>query len=347
MYSKRFRFAATGVAIGLVCFSHAFAKKPPKPPDDDGIPPPALVYTTDGAVITVASADGEVIGKLTGGSRGYSIERIATWSPEGTQIAYIETTIPRNGDRTYDLYTMNVDGSGKTLIHQFTTALSFDHPDYHDLRWLPGLYLSYRDVHGLAILDMVLGTSQRIDFHLLYDWVGASSIAPGLDPTLPGSEGLIVYSALDIGISNSSDLYLAILSVETDGSLFFDPTTIRRLDMPGNQNFPVVSPDGLQVAFYDDATADAGSIVSVVDLDYSSGVDFGTVQTLLEGGLGEFRRFPTWSPDNQWIAFTWIIPGERNWEIARIRPDGTEFTNVTNSRKEEQTPDWIPVLPSE
>lgn len=339
---------AVAIAACLLCCSVAQAKKPDNPGNGGGgggeAPAPSLVYITNDAVVTVASADGEVIGKLTGGSKGYSIARTATWSPDGTQIAYLEGTESKNQGYVVDLYVMNADGSAKTFIHRFTRVIK----RYSEFEWLPGGYISYQDLDGPVILDMLGGTTQRIGLEDWHDWIGISTIGPGVDPTVAGSQGLIVYKARDRGLTNATDLHLAVLTVDADGSILLDPTTIKRLDRPAEQGFPVVSPDGLQVVFYDNASADGGD-VAVVDLDYSEGVDFGAVQ-FVRVAPGEIRLLPTWSPDSLWIAFTWaknLTPGSGAWEIARIRSDGTDFTNVTNSAAHEVGPDWFPVLPTQ
>ena len=313
--------------------------------------PPELVYRNDDAIITLATADGEVVAELTGGNKGFTIMRTPTWSPDGSQIAYLEGTDLKEGGTIFDLYVMNVDGTGKTLMHQFENYLYITHPEHHDLKWLPGDYLSYRDAYSIAILDMIRGTSQRIDLNQWHDYFDQSSIGPGIDPTTPGSQGLLVYKAYDQGVTNGSDIHLAVLTADTDGALQFDPTTIRHLDLPGDQGFPVVSPDQTKVVFYDNATGGAGSIISTVSLDYSSGVEFGSVQELIVGtGFQEFRGFPTWSPDSQWVAFAWTKPdqkGERRWEIARLSSDGSAFINVTQSRSHEYAPEWIPIVPQQ
>jgi len=246
----------------------------------------------------------------------------------------------------FDLYVMNADGSGRTLVHRFQEYNDIDR--YTRLDWLNGGYLHFRGATGPEILNLADGSIQSLGLDLIHENVGESSIGPGVDPTVPGSQGLIVYQAYDYGVTNYWDLHLAVVTVNGDGSLLVDPATITRLDLPGAQGFPVISPDGLQVAFYDDAHWDGGDTLAVVDIDYASGVRFGAVSTLIAGSLGEFKVSPTWSPDSEWIAFTWVHGdnaqafGPDPYDIARIRWDGTGFTNVTNSSRHEVYVDWNP-----
>jgi Tol biopolymer transport system component len=179
----------------------------------------------------------------------------------------------------------------------------------------------------------------------VHDWVGESTIGPGVDPTIPGSQGLIVYRANDPGVTQQTDIHLAVVTVDIDGSIVVDPATIEPLALPGQQGMPVISPDGLQIAFYDGASASSGEALSVVEIDGSAGFSFGMVQTLLLGGFAEFRLRPTWSPDSKWISFTWgpDLTNRRDpFEIARIRWDGSEFTNMTNSNNHETYSHWNP-----
>ena len=298
---------------------------------------PAIVYVVDDAVITIATADGQTTQKLTGGSKGGSIlRRSPVWSPDGSMIAFWEYV----GSGMYDLYVMDADGSNLTLA--YTIDIGDGDQRYSGIDWLPGGYIHYTGATGPEILDLVDGSIQSLGLDLFHDWVGMSSFSPGIDPTTPGSQGLIVYEALTVGVADG--IHLAVVTVDVDGSLLVDPDTIAYFDRPGRQGFPAISPDELQIAFYDDARSDGGDTLAVVDVDYSGPIAFGTVHTLLQAGQSEFIARPTWSPDSQWIAFTWtanINPNRRDpYEIARVRPDGTDFTNMTNSSSHELYVDW-------
>jgi len=330
---------ACAIAASILCSTIVQARKPPRPGDDGGGPTnPALVYVVDDAIVTIASADGASTLGLTGGSKGGRVRRSApVWSPDGTQIAFLEQADARNAADVFDLYVTSANGSQVAFVRRFNGGVnSID--GYNGIQWLPGGFIHFTGATGPAVLDLFDGSIQSLNLDLIHDWIGPSSIA--VDPTVPRSAGLIAYSALDHdGATDESDIHLAIVTIAADGTLLVDPATIVCLDRTGQQGFPAISPDGWQVAFYDDASLDGGNTLAVVDINDSDGIGFGSVHSLLQGGLGEFRVRPCWSPDSNWIAFTWA-PDGGPFEIARIRPDGTDFVNVTRSQRHEVYPNW-------
>jgi Tol biopolymer transport system component len=59
----------------------------------------------------------------------------------------------------------------------------------------------------------------------------------------------------------------------------------------------------------------------------------------LETG-SDFDTFPTWSPRGDWIAFTSRRDGD--YEIYRIRPDGTDLERLTQSPGNDAHPSFSP-----
>jgi Tol biopolymer transport system component len=346
MRSAKLKTVLAGVLLMSFSMAPSDAKKPDKPGGGGGggsdTPPPALVYVVNDAVITVASADGQTISKLTGGSKGWSIvRRSPTWSPDGSMIAYSEKPDKHDNPDIVDLYVMNSDGSSKTFVRRFHEYVDIER--YTGFDWLPGGYLGFDGVTGADVIDLSDGTVESLNLDLLVDSVGSPSFGPGVDPTTPGSSGLVVFSGYTPGTTNWVDIHLAVLETDSNGALMVDPSSIRRLDLPGRQEFPVIAPNGQQVAFYTDAYQDGGDTLAMVNLDYSSGVDFGAVNVVAAGGFGEFRLRPTWTPDSEYVAFTWNHPNSPAYEIARMHRSGTEFTNVTISGAHETYPNWHPV----
>jgi len=85
-----------------------------------------------------------------------------------------------------------------------------------------------------------------------------------------------------------------------------------RVDLP---RFPSVSPDGSELVFSWGGDLWVGSI------------DGGNARRLTRHHLDDM--YSTWSPDGEWIAFTSMRDGHLN--LWRIRPDGTQLTQVTYS----------------
>ena len=66
--------------------------------------------------------------------------------------------------------------------------------------------------------------------------------------------------------------------------------------------------------------------------------------TFVPGGIFPAMRgavTPAWSPDGQWIAFAANPAG--NYDIYRIRPDGSELTRITHSPQPELSVGWGPL----
>lgn len=55
-----------------------------------------------------------------------------------------------------------------------------------------------------------------------------------------------------------------------------------------------------------------------------------------------FYNHPSWSPDGQWIVFTFYGENSTQTELFLARPDGTEVKRLTFSTGNKQTPSWSP-----
>lgn len=118
---------------------------------------------------------------------------------------------------------------------------------------------------------------------------------------------------------------------------FFASTLIEERPVVVNdrQNFqPVPSPDGGRLAFIEDYH-------NLRILDRESGR---TITLLTEDhlfGTGPGMQFE-WSPDGNWILFTWAVPGRAPREIGVVRSDGSgEVVNLTRSGFSDTSARWI------
>lgn len=95
------------------------------------------------------------------------------------------------------------------------------------------------------------------------------------------------------------------------------------------------SPDGQQLTFY------TASAVKGVGQVCTIGID-GLNLTVVAADPPAYYVEPSWSPDEEWIAYRFIDPESDNYEIYKVRPDGTSRTNLTNSPERDIEPDWSP-----
>ncbi len=148
----------------------------------------------------------------------------------------------------------------------------------------------------------------------------------------PDGDGLIYASERD----GRWGIYEARRTREAE-RYFFSSTLIEETPVVVNdrQNFqPRYSPDGERIAFIEELNR-------LRVLDRNSG----EVTTLLTEehifSTGPTHQFE-WSPDGQWILFTYAVPGLAPREIGAVRTDGSgEVLNLTQSGFQDVWPTWI------
>lgn len=103
---------------------------------------------------------------------------------------------------------------------------------------------------------------------------------------------------------------------------------------PGFYNFPVWSPDGVQIAFIFE------------DRLYTMDANGNNRKQIAE--LEAFAAAPAWSPDGQWLAFSVTPPTEglqfikNAAEIYLVQPDGTNLRRLTDDERHDYSPVWSP-----
>lgn len=92
---------------------------------------------------------------------------------------------------------------------------------------------------------------------------------------------------------------------------------------------PVLSPDGVHVAYVIDGTVEIRDVAS------------GALRHRLSVGAGSSKN-PDWSPDGKLIAYNSNHEGSTNIYVASALSDAPETRRLTSSTAEEGSPDWSP-----
>lgn len=83
----------------------------------------------------------------------------------------------------------------------------------------------------------------------------------------------------------------------------------------------------------------AGANLYVIEIDALSGAS-PTVKPRQLTNVAGFAVQPTWSPDGKWLAFSCTKDG--NYEIYKVRADGSELTRLTDHPSMDYRPQWSP-----
>jgi Tol biopolymer transport system component len=235
--------------------------------------------TGSGSFLYVMNADGTAVTQVP--NTGFNAID-PSWSPDGSRIAFANAPgsqcggfdpdsdcIANHGH--YDVYTINVDGTGLTRLTQ--NPLNDREPS-----WSPDgsqiAYSSGQDETNFGAPEIYKmnpdGTNQTR--------LTSSAGAPGdHHPNWsPDSQTIVFSSARDFG---NEDVWV----MNADGSNQSRVTTNAARGL-----FPVWSPDGQRVAFTSDASGDAYNVYTI-DPD-------GTDRTRVTTGTGARDLWPDWQP---------------------------------------------------
>lgn len=190
-----------------------------------------------------ADLAGRLLRRLTS-EPGYDAE--ASWSPDGKHIVFCST---RDGDP--DLYIMDADGGN---VRQLTNAPGYDGGPFFSP---DGSFVIFRSDRSKPEMLQIycIGADGKHETALTHNdaWV---HWAPYWHPTQP----YLIWTAADHsqpGARPNYDLWLARYRVE-GGKLAIDPP-LRVTDHPAADVLPVFSPDGKQLLWTSNRTADHSS----------------------------------------------------------------------------------------
>lgn len=117
-----------------------------------------------------------------------------------------------------------------------------------------------------------------------------------------------------------------------------DGSDIQRLtDSPGRDFEAAWSPDGSTIVFSSDRDDPDNAQLYLMDAD-------GANQRRLVSALTDDQVGARWSPDGQWILFhsNPLVDGLPRFNVFKIRPDGSDLTQLTDTPGNNFMADWSP-----
>jgi Tol biopolymer transport system component len=250
------------------------------------------------SAIFVANPDTHQVREVVRFTRSIGSQYSAvTWSPDGTRIAYIDA---------YDIFTVNADGTNKTLIAKFPerTYLSL-----LGISWSPD---GEKIAFGYAIEGSLEIFSIKPDgsglFRLTYSQNSVRDIVWSPDST-------------HLAFSYSGWGRFDLCSIKSDGSSLKN-LTARWTYALARQ--PSWSPDGSLIAF-----EDGGNVMTITP--------DGSHQHPIGAGAGMAN--PDWSPDGTRLAFVGLDPPRStDTKIQVVNKDGSNLISLVDG----YDPIWRP-----
>jgi len=228
-------------------------------------------------------------------------------SPDGRQIVFIRSIEGRE-----QLFLMSSDGGDEM-------QLTRDAADHEDPAWSPD---------GRKIAYVLIRTGTKTVVMINPDGTGMEAITPASQRAIhpswtPDSRRILYCTDDDLRppVKNESEIYAVDVATKR----------VTTLISGGVNTFPVMSPDGSQIAF----RRMVGETNSEV---FVAGADGSNPRNLTNHPA--FEGWPAWSPDGTRIAFA----GNRNaaYQIFVMRADGSDVQLVANTEGRATTPRWSP-----
>jgi Tol biopolymer transport system component len=258
-----------------------------------------FVWSPDGGKLAVRTVDGiHVINVDGSGARRLTRDKGDAelgWSPDGRKIIF---------KRAHAIYVVNADGSGMrpltTPRRSERDAAPVWSPDGRRIAWVRRFDIGYDDVEQLFLMN-ANGSGQ----HKL-----ARNLRPYSVSWSPNGRRF----ACDCWNGDNYDIYV----MDADGSHQHNLTPSLS---DANDDGPVWSPDGEQIAFESIASAQSDYEIHVIRAD-------GTARRGLTRSRG-FDGAPDWSPDGRSIVY--MSERDGNFDIYVMTATGRRQTNLTHN----------------
>jgi Tol biopolymer transport system component len=286
--------------------------------------------TRDGADLYTVGADGSGLTQLT---RLEGLEGDSSWSPDGSQVAFVRARNPEEGP--YEIWVVNADGSGlKRLTRHrgFSIAAAWS-PDGTKIVYATSAGTSAGAEHLRLFVMNADGSAKR---RLTRNRQGTDYS----DPVWSPDGATIAFAILKPAETQRGfDSSIALIDAADGGNL-------RRLTTPRGPDElnPNWSPDGAAIAFERNRLFDLRqSDIWLMNAD-GSGKRRITATRFYETN-------PTFSPDGTRIAFTGDRDNRRlskerrgrGFELYTMALDGSGIVRVTANRRPDLFPDWQPL----
>jgi len=273
------------------------------------------------------NADGSGLTHLTRTPKSSEMYPHAT--ADGTKICFVADEGRRRARRR-NIYYMNADGTGRTLVARNAYQPCWD-PAGRTIAYAPGEYARHSNrgygTKGVALYDLPTRktrTHPNATLHHLY----ALCWSPDGRWLLATVEGAMGFKHAD-------------LAIEASGTKLFPFKIIRGCR-------PDISPDGKKVAW--NAT---DQNIAVADLDLSKSPPKVTNARVVVSVDKKNKAYHAdWSPDGKYITFSGgpkagaqcVGVVARGWSIYVADPAGTNVAvRLTTGGISDKEPDWLPV----
>lgn len=227
-----------------------------------------------------------------------------SFSPDGKEIVFAS-----DREKNLEIYLMNDDG---TNVRRLT-----DNPAHDSFpKFTPdGTQITFNSNRDSETTDIYLMNTDGRNVVRLTDWKSNEISRGGMSP-----DG----TKLAFNSNHNGTYQIYVQAVEP-----FAPQLLIADDY--DLQTPDYFPDGTQIVYSVKLPNKTGELRILNTAD-------GKTRLLTKTSSG--NNYPRPSPDGNWIAFHQEVEGK--WDVFKVKPDGSELTNLTNNPASDSLPDWLP-----